>query len=208
MPEQLPGDNSNRSSLLDSLKSAGSAVGEVISDFSDRLREDRAERTAEKGQDSLSERLKQAAARARQELSDAQGGSDIRDASGRFAKEAEEIFKEMYGSVSRAADGTRDSEAYDKVRGQVSESVQSVRGSIDDAVAKARERTQKKDGAGAAGAGAGADDGADASSRLDDLLGRLRGDADKKQTDSPAEDTPDIIDGEVVSEDDQTNERK
>lgn len=43
----------------------------------------------------------------------------------------------------------------------------------------------------------------DASARLDELMDRLRGDAAKKRRpDSVPNDTPDIIDGEVVSEDD------
>lgn len=173
-------------SLLDNLKAAGSSIGGVVSEFTDRFRTDRAEKTEHLNQDPLLERLKAAAAQARERLSSASGGAEVKAAAGEFAEQAEAIVKDLFGSASAAASGARESDAFAQARGFVGETVSSVRGSVDEAVSKVRDR-------------GGAEQGEDASARLDDLMARLRGGA--QRPDSASSPEADIIEGEVISED-------
>lgn len=183
-------EKKNEDSLLNNLKAAGASLGGVVSDFAGRLREDRADKTAGADEETLVQRLRDAAGEARGRLSGAQGGDDIKNATSDFASEADSIVRELFSSVRTAAGGTRDSEAYTQISGLVSDAIGSVRGSVDEAVTKVR---GQKDGEKAT-----ADEAdADASSRLDSLMNRLRGDADPEVRDSGA---PDIIDGEVVDD--------
>lgn len=157
-------DKKSDDSLLDNLKAAGASIGEVVSDFAGRVREDASE-------DELLERLKGAVTDTRTRLSGAKGGDDIKAATADFASKAEDIAKELFGSLRGAAAETRGTDSFDKVRGFVSDAVGSVRGSVDEAVAKTRSEDAKPDAAG----------------NLDNLMDNLRGDAD-------------IIDGEVIDE--------
>ena len=189
-------EKKNDDSLLDNLKAAGASIGGVVSDFTDRLKEDRTEKTSGEDQDTLTERLKEAANQARERLSGAKGGEDIKSATSDFASQADSIVRELFGSVRSAAGGTRDSEAYNDISKRVSDAVGSVRGSVDEAVTKVR---GEKQSAGQAASAEEAD--ADASSKLDSLMDRLRGDANlaDRQADKDTVD-PDIIDGEVIDE--------
>lgn len=186
-------EKKNDDSLLDNLKAAGASIGGVVSDFADRLKEDRTEKTSGEDQDTLTERLKEAANQARERLSGAKGGEDIKSATSDFASQADSIVRELFGSVRSAAGGTRDSEAYNDISKRVSDAVGSVRGSVDEAVTKVR--GEKQDSTIAEEADA------DASSKLDSLMDRLRGDANlaDRQADKDSVD-PDIIDGEVIDE--------
>lgn len=186
-------EKKNDDSLLDNLKAAGASIGGVVSDFADRLKEDRTEKTSGEDQDTLTERLKEAANQARERLSGAKGGEDIKSATSDFASQADSIVRELFGSVRSAAGGTRDSEAYNDISKRVSDAVGSVRGSVDEAVTKVR--GEKQDATSAEEADA------DASSKLDSLMDRLRGDANlaDRQADKDSVD-PDIIDGEVIDE--------
>lgn len=186
-------EKKNDDSLLDNLKAAGASIGGVVSDFTDRLKEDRTEKTSGEDQDTLTERLKEAANQARERLSGAKGGEDIKSATSDFASQADSIVRELFGSVRSAAGGTRDSEAYNDISKRVSDAVGSVRGSVDEAVTKVR--GEKQDSTSAEEADA------DASSKLDSLMDRLRGDANlaDRQADKDTVD-PDIIDGEVIDE--------
>lgn len=186
-------EKKNDDSLLDNLKAAGASIGGVVSDFTDRLKEDRTEKTSGEDQDTLTERLKEAANQARERLSGAKGGEDIKSATSDFASQADSIVRELFGSVRSAAGGTRDSEAYNDISKRVSDAVGSVRGSVDEAVTKVR--GEKQDSTSAEEADA------DASSKLDSLMDRLRGDANlaDRQADKDSVD-PDIIDGEVIDE--------
>ena len=186
-------EKKNDDSLLDNLKAAGASIGGVVSDFADRLKEDRTEKTSGEDQDTLTERLKEAANQARERLSGAKGGEDIKSATSDFASQADSIVRELFGSVRSAAGGTRDSEAYNDISKRVSDAVGSVRGSVDEAVTKVR--GEKQDSTSAEEADA------DASSKLDSLMDRLRGDANlaDRQADKDSVD-PDIIDGEVIDE--------
>lgn len=186
-------EKKNDDSLLDNLKAAGASIGGVVSDFADRLKEDRTEKTSGEDQDTLTERLKEAANQARERLSGAKGGEDIKSATSDFASQADSIVRELFGSVRSAAGGTRDSEAYNDISKRVSDAVGSVRGSVDEAVTKVR--GEKQDSTIAEEADA------DASSKLDSLMDRLRGDANlaDRQADKDTVD-PDIIDGEVIDE--------
>lgn len=180
----------NEDSVLNKVKAAGSSIGDVVSDFADRFRADRVEKTEHLNQEPLAERLKAAASQARERLSSASGGAEIKAAAGDFASQAESIVKDLFGSASAAASGAKESEAFTQARGLVSETVSSVRGSVDEAVAKVRQKGEETPGK---------ESGEDPSARLDALMSRLRGNAETP--DSAPNDDPDIIDGEVISED-------
>lgn len=164
-------EKKNDESLLDNLKAAGASIGDVVSDFAGRVREDA-------GDDALLERLKDAAGQARTRLSGANGGEDIKAATADFATSAEGIARELFASLRGAASEVRGSESFTQARGFVSETIGSVRGSVDEAVTKVRkdETDTTVDEA-----------HSDASGRLDNLMENLRGDAD-------------IIDGEVIDD--------
>lgn len=187
-------EKKNDDSLLDNLKAAGASIGGVASDFMGRLREDRSEKTEGEDQETLLERLKEAAGDTRERLSGARSGDDIKGATSDFASRTDSIMRELFGSVRNAADGARESEAYDRVSSIVADTVGSVRGSVDDAVTKVR--GQKADQADDVTAD---DADADAATRLDALMNRLRGDADPKVKEAGG---PDIIEGEVVADSD------
>ncbi|MDO5513060.1 CGLAU_01105 family protein [Corynebacterium sp.] len=218
-----PNDNNN--SVLDNLRepfqawvSAGARLGDVVSDFAERFRADR-ERTdapsdvhsvysgesATAGQ-SAKERFTTAAQEARAGLTGAKSTEDYKNVSLAFAGRAEEIIRDLAGSVRRAAGETKDSDSATEAKAAFTSAVSSVRSTFDETVEQARARR-------AAGTGDEAGEQSfidDLRRRLDDLIARASTVVDKDsaatapETTANAEDgaVPHMIDGEVVSTDD------
>lgn len=161
---QTPEENN---SLLDNLRepfqawvTAGSRLGDVVSDFAGRFREDREQSDLTPGahaihtpveeEDSTLGRLKAATQEARTGLSGASSTDDYRNVSATFASRAEDILRDLAASARRAAAETKDSTAAEEAKSALNTAVGSVRSTFDETVSQAKARR-------AAGATSGAD---------------------------------------------------
>lgn len=197
--------NQNNDSLKDSLKEAGEALlnaggrlGDVLSEFTTRFKDDRdpatpAGRTNAAGlpedNETLVDQIKQAAARARASFSEASNADQYKTATASFAGDAENIFRDIAGSVSRAAQGTKDSAEVEDARASFNEAIGQVRETFEQGVRQVRERNNA--------AGDQESEGfiAEMRERLEGLIARASESVNQK-TDEAA----DIVEGEVVKE--------
>ena len=107
-----------------------------------------------------------------------------------MAGDAESIFRDFAGSVTRAADTARESDQADQMKSAFRDAAGEVRETFNVAVNQVRNRGGEK------GEDSSAESTiADMRSRLDDLLNRLG-----STFDSEDEGPSDIIDGEVVED--------
>ncbi|QGU03639.1 CGLAU_01105 family protein [Corynebacterium comes] len=220
-----PNDNTTptpeqNKSLLDNLRepfqawvAAGSRVGDLVADFAGRFREDREKADLSSGahakpspvedEESTASRFRAAAQEARSGLSAAKSTEDYKAVSVTFAGHAEEIIRDLAGSVRRAADQTKDSSSAEEAKGAFNRAVASVRETFEETIEQARTRR----------ADAG-DEQREQSfidelrGRLDDLISRagsLAGHDEKERSTPTAPSTngegevPHMIDGEVIS---------
>jgi len=222
-----PNDNNNNS-LLDNLRepfqawvAAGARLGDVVSDFAERYRADR-ERTdlaggahaaasPLAGEESTADRFKAAASEARTGLSGAQSTEDYKNVSLAFASRAEDIIRDIAGSVRRAAGETKSSESASEARSAFNNATASVRATFDETVEQARARRAAAGTADTEGEQSFIDD---LRRRLDDLITRA-GDALNKEEQAPTApstngdgEVPHMIDGEVVSSEDVPDPKK
>ncbi|WP_027004216.1 CGLAU_01105 family protein [Corynebacterium halotolerans] len=219
--QNATGDHGDKDSLLDNLRepfqawlNAGSRLGDVVSDFADRFRDDRetsdngsgahARRSAVDGEETTLGRFRAASREAREKLSGARSTEELKSATSSFAGHAEDIIRDVAGSARRAADETRHSSSVDEAKDAFSRAVGSVRESFDETVEAVRARRAES---GSGGSGDTGDDAdgliADLRQRLDDLIDRastIGGGETKASTTGPSAD-PDIIEGEVISDD-------
>lgn len=212
----------DKDSLLDNLRepfqawlNAGSRLGDVVSDFADRFRDDRESSDRGSGahalhstvdeQETTLGRFRAATHEAREKLGGARSADDLKAATSSFAGHAEDIIRDVAGSARRAAGETRSSNSVEEAKEAFSRAVSSVRSSFDETVEAVRSRRAE--------GGSDTEDAdsliADLRRRLDDLIeraGTIGGGEVKASTTGPAGD-PDIIEGEVVSDDatDSTN---
>ncbi|MBX8995864.1 hypothetical protein HCH15_06670 [Corynebacterium testudinoris] len=203
-----PDDKNN--SLLDNLRepfqawvTAGSRLGDVVTDFADRFKQDRenadldagahAEHSPVDDAESSVGRFKAASQEAREGLSAASSTEDYKKVTATFAGRAEEILRDVAASTRRVAEETKDSAAVTDAKAAFGTAVASVKESFDDAVAQARSRRD-----------ASADEESildDLRSRLDDLIGRAKTaapEAPAEPAESAEEKAPPMIDGEVI----------
>lgn len=218
--------NDPKNSLLDNLRepfqawvAAGSRLGDVVTDFTGRFREEREDNEVATGahakpspiedEDTLLGRFKVASQEARAGFSDADSADDYKTVSATFAGRAEEIIRDLADSARRAADETKDSDTVEDAKEAFNSAVASVRGTFDETVAQVRARSNRAD--------ADNEDSVidDLRSRLDDLIKRARTATDQvvgaadtghaTQTSQPSTTTdgpiPHMIDGEVISVD-------
>lgn len=218
-----PNDNTNNNnSLLDNLRepfqawvSAGARLGDVVSDFAERFRADRERHdaptdvhsvysgeSATAGEESAADRFKNAAQEARTGLSAAKSTEDYKNVSLAFAGRAEEIIRDLAGSVRRAADQTKDSSSATEAKAAFNSAVSSVRATFEDQVEQARARRA----AGTTEADAAGEQSLidDLRRRLDDLISRADTVVDRDAGTSTTTEggVPHMIDGEVVSTED------
>ena len=149
-----PEHEQNRS-VLDNLRepvqawlSAGSRLGDVVSDFAGRFREDREKSEFSSGahaqpnpvaaEDSTTGRFKAAAQEAREGLSAAKSTEDYKRVSAVSAGHAEEIIRDLAGSARRAADQTKESDSAEEARTAFDRAVAAVRETLDETVEQAR----------------------------------------------------------------------
>ena len=206
-----PNDNTNNNnSLLDNLRepfqawvSAGARLGDVVSDFAERFRADRERHdaptdvhsvysgeSATAGEESAADRFKNAAQ------------EDYKNDSLACAGRAEEIIRDLAGSVRRAADQTKDSSSATEAKAAFNSAVSSVRATFEDQVEQARARRA----AGTTEADAAGEQSLidDLRRRLDDLISRADTVVDRDAGTSTTTEggVPHMIDGEVVSTED------
>lgn len=199
--------------------SAGSRLGDVVSDFTGRFREQEGSTTSAGAhalhdpvlaQESTASRFRAATKEASAKLSSARSAGELKAATGGFASHAEDILRDASTNLRRAAAETKEGESAEQARAAFTTAVKSVRESFDEAVDSVQERRA------ALGSGDKTDEGEANSTieelraRLDDLITRAGsmarrsgGSAGEKTPD--AEDAgnrgiPDIIEGEVISE--------
>lgn len=189
---------------------AGARLGDVVSDFAGRFRDGSAAEPASGAHakpDPVSEerttagRFRVAAGQASDRLRNIRGTDDLKNTTSDFAGHAEDIIRDVAGNVRQAASGTRDSGAATDARAALSDAVASVRDSFDEAVEAVQERRRQ--------AGENNPDAdsmiADLRARLDDLIERAgslsRDEGTPSTTNAGSGQDPDIIEGELISED-------
>ena len=198
----------NDDSLLNTLKGAGEAslaawsrLGDLAGEFGRNFRADRdadvstgahAADTEDLTDDhaGFTDQFKAAIANARQAYEGAENDRYFRAATASLAGDAESIFRDFAGSVTRAADTARESDQADQMKSAFRDAAGEVRETFNVAVNQVRNRGDEK------GEDSSAESTiADMRSRLDDLLNRLG-----STFDSEDEGPSDIIDGEVVED--------
>lgn len=214
----------NSDSLSAALKSAGEAflnagsrLGDLAGEFGRNFRADR-EASASAGAHAvggdevtadnagLSEQFKAAIANARKAYEGAENDKDFRAATASFAGDAESIFRDFAGSVTRAADTARESGHTDNVKSAFNEVVAEAREAFNAAVAQIR-GGEKADSDQADAENAIAD----MRTRFEELVSRVsesigaseKSDSEKNPAEGQADPT-DIIDGEIVDVDEDT----
>lgn len=229
-------NNNGEESILNTLKGAGEAslnawsrLGDLAGEFGRNFRADRdadvaggahAAATEDLTDDhaGFGDQFKAAIANARQAYEGAENDRDFRAATASLAGDAESIFRDFAGSVTRAADTARESDEADRMKSAFRDAADEVRESFNVAVNQVRNRAGEAGAADAADAtdatdasGAATEDTiADMRSRLDDMINRL-GSVFSSDESAPADTsaergtTSDIIDGEVVGENGPSN---
>ncbi|MGP6174776.1 CGLAU_01105 family protein [Corynebacterium sp. A21] len=198
--------------------SAGSRLGDVVSDFASRLREteDQPGSTGAHAlhdpvleKETTASRFKAASKEASEKLGGVRNTEDLKAATSGFASHAEDIFRDVAANLRQAATETKDSDSVENARSAFSAAVKSVQGSFDEAVEVVQERRGK------GGDSLGDKDGnstiEELRTRLDDLISRAgslarKSDGSEPATGDPVQDAakpvdPDIIEGELISED-------
>lgn len=224
------GDSGSDDGIMSTLKGAGEAslnawsrLGDLASEFGRNFRADRdaaasggahAAETEDLTDDhsGFGDQFKAAIANARQAYEGAENDRDFRAATASLAGDAESIFRDFAGSVTRAADTARESDQADEMKSAFRDAADEVRETFNVAVNQVRNRGNDAPNAehDAAGANNPTDETiADMRSRLDDVINRLGSAFDRSEADDAAgtrdaasgTDTPsDIIDGEVVED--------
>jgi len=231
--------DANDDGIMNTLKGAGEAslnawsrLGDLAGEFGRNFRADRdadvaggahAADTEDLTDDHVgfSDQFKAAIANARQAYEGAENDRDFRAATASLAGDAESIFRDFAGSVTRAADASRESDQADQMKSAFRDAADEVRETFNVAVNQVRNRGGENGGDKAAAASATAGDNtadnttedtiADMRSRLDDMINRLSSVFDRSASgdDAAANDTDassgtdtasDIIDGEVVED--------
>lgn len=228
--------DANDDGIMNTLKGAGEAslnawsrLGDLAGEFGRNFRADRdadvaggahAADTEDLTDDhaGFSDQFKAAIANARQAYEGAENDRDFRAATASLAGDAESIFRDFAGSVTRAADASRESDQADQMKSAFRDAADEVRETFNVAVNQVRNRGGENgnenggDKAAAASATAGdntadnttEDTIADMRSRLDDMINRLSSVFDRSASgdDAPSvtDTASDIIDGEVVED--------
>lgn len=231
--------DANEDGIMNTLKGAGEAslnawsrLGDLAGEFGRNFRADRdadvaggahAADTEDLTDDhaGFNDQFKAAIANARQAYEGAENDRDFRAATASLAGDAESIFRDFAGSVTRAADASRESDQADQMKSAFRDAADEVRETFNVAVNQVRNRGNENGGDKAAAASATAGDNtadnttedtiADMRSRLDDMINRLSSvfdrsasgdDAAANDTDAPSgtDTASDIIDGEVVED--------
>lgn len=214
-----------KDSLLDNLREAGQAwlragsrLGDVVSDFTGKVREAGEDNTTGGAhalhdpvleQESTAGRFRAATREASLKLGSARSADDLKAATGGFASHAEDILRDVAGNVRRAATETKEGESAEQARAAFATAVKSVRESFDEAVGVLQERRSQLGGE-RGGDTEGNSTIEELRARLDDLIVRAgsmarRGGEEEPETGAGEKDAgnrgiPDIIDGEVISE--------
>lgn len=212
--------NQNSESLGESLKGAGEALvaagaslGDMVGDFTRRFKADREADTPAGAHaasspldddDTVLDQVKHVVSRAREAFGQASNADEYKQASASFAGDAEHIFRDLAGSVSRAAQGAKDSDRADEARSAFDDAIAQVRATFDQAVGQVRERANSAGDDATKAESEGVI--ADMRNRMEGLINRVSEGFSNgnDQGSDQAADGADIIDGEVVDTDDNT----
>lgn len=236
-----PGDSGAGSDdgIMNTLKGAGEAslnawsrLGDLAGEFGRNFRADRDAATSggahaadtedlTDDHSGFNDQFKAAIINARQAYEGAENDRDFRAATASLASDAESIFRDFAGSVTRAADTARESDQAGEMKSAFRDAAEEVRETFNVAVNQVRNRGAEKDGekdAADTAADSAEDTIADMRTRLEDMINRLGSVFDRSEsgdaagagsaadaanaTDAPSDtDTAsDIIDGEVVED--------
>ncbi|MBI8999582.1 CGLAU_01105 family protein [Corynebacterium sp. CCM 9185] len=204
--------------------SAGAALGPLVGELGDRLREDLrnvGDRDEKKSSADRVEDTAEEAKKAAEDLVDADSLDEAKKVVSGFAATAESTIRDLSGSVRNAAGNTRETEAAEQARTAFQEAVDSTRRAFDEAVEALRDRSRGDDHDDAAKNTSTVDEVRNAvdnlvaragevvrdlkntgGERIDDLRTRVQASGSDKS------DTTDIIDGEVITEGDDTDSGK
>lgn len=235
------GNADGEDSILNTLKGAGEAslnawsrLGDLAGEFGRNFRADRdadisggahAADTEDLTDEhaGFGDQFKAAIANARKAYEGAEDDRDFRAATASLAGDAESIFRDFAGSVTRAADTARESDEADKMKSAFRDAADEVRESFNVAVSQVRNRGGEGAGVADAENTANASDTSDASkaahdtediiadmrTRLDDMINRFGSVLSSGESESPVpgngsdaerKEASDIIDGEVVED--------
>ena len=151
----------------------------------------------------FSDQFKAAIANARQAYEGAENDRDFRAATASLSGDAESIFRDFAGSVTRAADASRESDQADQMKSAFRDAADEVRETFNVAVNQVRNRGGENGGDNTAD-NTTEDTIADMRSRLDDMINRLSSVFDRSASGDDAssgtDTASDIIDGEVVED--------
>nr|VDG62196.1 Uncharacterised protein [Streptococcus thermophilus] len=208
MTNPTPNDPANDDTFMNALRGVGDAslnawsrLGDLAGEFSRNFRADRdadvdtgAHHTDDEelthANTGLAEQLKAAIANAREAYQGAANDRDFRAATTSFASDAESIFRDFAGSVTRAADTARESAEADKTKAAFSSALDEIRETFNTAVGQVRTRAAESD----------VDiEGtvADARSRLEEMIGRV------SNTFNGGNNASDIVEHEAEDTDDR-----
>lgn len=227
-------NNSNNSdSFMETLRGAGEAslnawsrLGDLAGEFSRNFRADRSASVDTgahhaNGEDltddhiGFADQLKAAVTNARKAYQSAKDDNAFRAATASFAGDAESIFRDFAGSVTRAADTARESTEANQTKQAFSAAVDEVRETFNTAISQVRKGASNSDGDVEGTV-------ADLRTRLEDMISRVsgafdgaanftertstettKGAATGSATEAAKESSgePGIVDGEVVGDD-------
>lgn len=213
--------DANDDGIMNTLKGAGEAslnawsrLGDLAGEFGRNFRADRdadvaggahAADTEDLTDDHVgfSDQFKAAIANARQAYEGAENDRDFRAATASLSGDAESIFRDFAGSVTRAADASRESDQADQMKSAFRDAADEVRETFNVAVNQVRNRGGENGGDNTAD-NTTEDTIADMRSRLDDMINRLSSVFDRSASGDDAssgtDTASDIIDGEVVED--------
>lgn len=204
-------NNRNDDTFMNALRGAGEAslnawsrLGDLAGEFGRNFRADRDAETdtgAHHAHDEdlthehsgLAEQFKAAIANAREAYQGAADDRDFRAATTSFASDAESIFRDFAGSVTRAADTARESDEAGQTKAAFSAAADEVRETFNTAVSQIRKTadTSDVDVEGTI---------ADLRSRLDDMIFRVGNTVNGEN-----QNASDIVEGEIVDDADDNN---
>lgn len=163
MTNATPNGPANDDTFMNALRGVGDAslnawsrLGDLAGEFSRNFRADRdadVDTGAHHGVDEelthahsgLTEQLKAAIANAREAYQGAANDRDFRAATTSFASDAESIFRDFAGSVTRAVDTARESDEANQTKAAFGSALDEIRETFNTAVGQVRSRAEESD---------------------------------------------------------------
>ena len=163
MTNATPNGPANDDNFMNALRGVGDAslnawsrLGDLAGEFSRNFRADRdadvdtgahhaVDEELTHAHSGLTEQLKAAIANAREAYQGAANDRDFRAATTSFASDAESIFRDFAGSVTRAVDTARESDEANQTKAAFGSALDEIRETFNAAVGQVRSRAQESD---------------------------------------------------------------